>query len=241
MISEELLVDAAYEMAQKKYNIYRTQFKSLSIDKDDYIQDAVMYILDLNKKGYMHLDKNRDPRGMIFTMLGRFTKNMFQVVSRKRKKYSLSLDKKMPGSEDDRNYLDTIEDKSRAPDIEDDLSDKLAIGKSLLDEIVDKLSVVPYKTRKHEYIGRYPALSNRPIKLSEYNIAMLLLMGNGSDDILRIYDAYAKNIGASSRATIVYRRINEVIKKLADMINSYSEVDREYIKLYISHMIERED
>ena len=85
MITEEKIVDMAYTAAEKLYNMNYNGMKSLSIDKDDFMQDAVMYILDLYRKDYMHLDIESKAPGMVMKMLKTFVLNLFQVTNKKAK------------------------------------------------------------------------------------------------------------------------------------------------------------
>lgn len=232
-LREEELVSAAYEIAEKMYNIYWRELNSLRVDKDDYLQDAVIYILDLYKKDYMKIDDDKRPHGMIFTMLKRFTKNYFQKSARVNKRNQLTLNR--PMGEDETELLDKLP-SNLGGDPEEIAIDQETYeeGEQLLYEIIEEFDVVPYRTTKHSYKGNHPILGKN-LKLSEYNIGRLLLMGLDEYEILKVYNVYQKNIGASSTATYVHRKVKNVIDKLADIIKQgYSEEEIESIRAYLA-------
>lgn len=229
MITEEKIVDMAYTAAEKLYNMNYNGMKSLSIDKDDFMQDAVMYILDLYRKDYMHLDIESKAPGMVMKMLKTFVLNLFQVTNKKQNKKGPSLDLELTDSENNQTLLDII------PDHEQDAEalSKITDGKQWLEDIVNELDVSGYTQGKHKYVGNDKILGS-DLKFSEHNIGKLLLQGYNTTDILHVYDAYASNIGASSRATIVNRKVNNVINKIADVVNSLGPDEIEAVKLYLT-------
>jgi len=232
-LREEEIVSVAYEMAEKMYNIRRQEFVSLRVDKDDYLQDAVMYILNLYKSKYMKLSNNIKPHGMIFRMLGRFTKNVFQKNARDVSRYQLTLDRPM-GDDSNTTIADQLPSNFKSNPEELMLDEKdFEMGKKIVNEIIETLDVVPYKTTKHTYTGEHPILGKN-LKLSEYNIGRLLMLGVDEYGILHVYNSYAKNIGADSRATFVHRKTKNAIRKIANIINNeLPEEESKIAKAYI--------
>jgi DNA mismatch repair protein MutH len=57
--------------------------------------------------------------------------------------------------------------------------------------------------------------------------------GKTLKDILEIYNVYTSNIGSSSEATFVNRKVKEVIDMLSNAVNSLPEYERKIVKAYI--------
>ena len=231
-LREEEVINAAYEMASKMYNLYRRELKSVRVEKDDYMQDAVMYILNLYNKDYMQVDDDKDPKGIIFTMLKRFTKNQLQTNAKLKNRSQLTLDKPMSDEDGSSSPLELVPSEDEEPEEVAIAKENLLEGESILYDIIEELDVVPYKAIKHNYVGSHPILGS-DLKLSEYNIGRLLLLGQNEYDILRIYNVYTNNIGTSSKATFVQRKVKKVIDKLADIVNSLSAEERQSVKEYL--------
>jgi DNA-directed RNA polymerase specialized sigma24 family protein len=219
-IDEEKIVSQAYDMAEKMYKRYGSRLRSVSIDRDDYIQDAVIYVLNLFRKDYMNIANIDNAKGIIYKMLGRFTLNQIQIDARKVNRRGEPLDT-------DINMKDDLESSTKSPEEEYLLEE----GRLMLEDIIEQLDVTPFKSIKHSYKGFEKTLGE--ISLSEQNIAKLLYMGNHFHDILKIYNVETNNTGSSSEATFVHRKIKQTLNKLADIINSLNYDDEKLIKDYI--------
>lgn len=232
---EEKIVSQAYDMAEKMYKRYGSRLRSVSVDRDDYIQDAVIYILNLFRKDYMNIADINNASGIIYKMLGRFTLNQIQTDAKQVNKRGPSLDVGVELQDDlETTYTMSKEglfgSSTKSPEEEYLLEE----GRLMLEDIIEQLDVTPFKSTKYNYQGFEKNLGK--VSLSEQNIAKLLLMGNHFHDILKVYNVEASNIGSSSEATYVHRKIKQTLDKLADIVNSLDSEDRKLVKDYIQQI-----
>lgn len=231
-LKEETIVNVAYEMATKMANIKYTQLKSLSIDREDFIQDAVMYILDKYRDNYMNIDNEEESHGMIFKMLGRFTLNKFQITAKRKSREMLTLDQNIDDSEDNTRVSQLAdEERLNAEELVID-SENLEEGEALVYQILDRLNVTPFKTTKYQYTGQHPILGD-DLKLSEYNIGRLLFINSDVHDILKTYGVDVQNIGADSEASYVYHKIKAIIKKIEKMAIAMTDEEKASIAKFL--------
>lgn len=233
--NENLVVEVAYEMAEKMFGRHYNEFASLSIDKDDWLQDAVMYILGLYRKEYFELREEITPEAIIYTLLKRHVKNYFQLSSKKQKRVAPSLNSP--------DYHDEYEQGERFvqtqfPDVEEEMifEEDIKEGKQYLNEIVEKFDVTELKGAKHTYKGKYHKALGKNFKLSERNIGILLIHGSSRKDILAAYGVLVPNIGADSKATFVNRKAKYVMALIQKEIQKLSEEAQNAVKTYILNM-----
>lgn len=224
----ETIVDAAYRVAPKVY--YTKNWKNTNYDLDDFVQDAAMYILELYNDRYFPLDRENID-GMIYKMLKTFSFNKNRSLQNKASK-TFSINST---DSDDKPSATTF---LPADTLDPSQEEALDYAKELLEEIVENdMKDQPFMTRKHTYRGKLDTWGDTGFELSEQNIAKLLLSGYGSTDIMNIYDSFADNIGASSKATYVYKKVNHVIDKLADVINQKPDYERKAIADYMEQVL----
>jgi len=233
MNKEEKIIKASYEMAEKIYRINYKSFFGYSIDLEDFQQDAVMYILKLYRDGYMYTDDSYDIRGMIFTMLRQYVLNYLRKYYRRSKRMADNIRQNNLG-EFDTNYL-VVENIPALPnnkEVEETvvMQESIEQGKKVLGKIIQNFSISPLKTRKHIYIN------TENNKISEYQIAKLVTEGHNIESILKEYNVYTSNIGTSSKAVFVYRKVQEVLDKLKTYIEQLEENDKKAVALYAKMM-----
>jgi len=222
---EELIVSAAYEMSEKFYAINGKRMRVLNIDKDDFMQDSVMYILKIYRNGYMHLDEDRNPRGMIFNMLRLFAYNYTSAKNKDRFRESVSLEK--PTDEYGNTPLDLIKEESMMdPEQYTTVIYESKRAEKILKNIIENLDVTPFKTVTHLYVGK------SGISLSEYNIGRLILKGYNVEKILKEYEVLPNKSEQDSRYVYVKRKINQVSNKLKKAFNKLNEDDKKAIEIY---------
>jgi hypothetical protein len=247
MLTDDQFVDLAYDVASKRYYKYKHILDDIRLQKDDYIQDAVMYLFKLYKNKYFELDPNKNIKGLLYSMLRQYTLNRIHVDYKKEKKKSYSLDIEMPTGfmgelETKKDHIPS-EDRDAWDYIERDLEiGQIDAGEKILKKVVNRLDPTPYKSYKYAYMGNVRNLGKPighmrglwgDIKLSEQNLGKMLFHGLDYHDVLKVYGVDTPNIGTSSEATFVQRKFKAVIKKLTEEINNLNEEDREAVKKYI--------
>jgi hypothetical protein len=222
------IIELAYDAATKIYNKNAIEFQNKNISKDDFLQDAAMYILYLYEIDYMYLDKPELAPGMVRKMLNTFFLNEIRDDKAKKLIRTVSMDEELEDSENNITGSDLIPSK----ELSADKKEFIEYGKMLLEGLIEEFSIVPYQTTKHSYTGKVPG-TNEQLSFSEYNIAKLLLDGYSSDTILKIYDVYTPNIGSSVKASVVYRKIKNILDKLEKEINTLDNEDRSAVVAFI--------
>jgi len=233
--NEDLIVTAGYEIANKLYNKYAPQLASLNIEKEDYLQDAVMYTLNLYQKGYFEIKEDLKPHGIIYNLLTTFTKNQFQIVSKKNKRFAQSLDNPIASEDgEEKSAASTLmQTQFLTPEEYTMQAKEIESGKKHLQKIVNTFSVTPFSKSKHTYKGTYHKELGRNFKFSEKNIGVLLMHGATRADILRAYNVYTSNIGTDSKATVVNRKAKYVMAKIGEEIKKLPEEAQKQIKTFI--------
>jgi hypothetical protein len=255
---EKELTDLAYKVALRLYNTYYSSVKSLNIEKDDWLQEAVMYIvLKYGKYSRENIKKTiqaepENAEGIVYRYLKKLLLNRFQInfrkikapksketkaketktkkrVSEERPDRFVSLDEELPGDFQG-SKLDLMQDTTNYNPSE---IEEMLEGKEIFESFLDYFDKEPYKTFKHTYVGKSKLLG-KDAPLSEYNIAKLIMNGKVLDEILKIYGVYTDNIGSSSVATFVNRKVKEVINMLSDALNSLPAYERKIVKAYIN-------
>lgn len=222
---EEEITNAAYRMADKIYNMNIASVKNVGVDKDDFRQDAVMYILNKYRNEEMYMDEGYKPEGIIFTFLSRFYLNYIKEFVRKNRELKL-LDLPAKNGKSG-TALDYVADSEQLN------SEELAVlskekerAEKLLDKIISNFENLPYPTRKYEYVNK----ENK--KLSEYRLAKLIIKGYTMGSILKEYDSYTTNIGTNSKAHFINKKVHLVMEKLSDIVSKLEENDTEAIKIF---------
>ena len=148
---ENHIIEVTYEMAEKVYNVNYKKLANLGIEKEDFAQDAVMYILDLYRKDYIFLEEGRNPRGMIFKMLSLFLKNTMTVKIRLQDRRAASLNTFY----EDVERIELQSEKTLMnPEQWSLKSLEVSRGKMLLEEIVESFEDIPFGTIKHTYVDK---------------------------------------------------------------------------------------
>lgn len=218
---ENEIVKATYEMSKRIYRFNAAKMRRFDIDMEDFKQDAALYILGLYRKDYMYLDESTDPRGMIFKMLVQYSRNYIRKYERHSKRHAKSLNIK------DSRGLEILESISKEEELDpeewsvEQLESERV--KKLFEEIAEQFETLPFRTRKHQYIGK----SNKTF--SEYNLAKMIFDGYNMKSILEEYNVYTKNIGKSSKAVFVNKKVREVSDKIKSIVSKLDEDDREAI------------
>jgi hypothetical protein len=228
--NEDGIAEETYKVASKVYSNYNW-WKNTNYHEEDFVQDAVMYMVNLYRKNYFPTDQD-NIKGIIYRLLnGFFVRNMYKKVAREKR--NMSLDNTIGDTE--QSYIENVESTELTPEEEVALAYAIEEGQQILAEVADDLSPIEYKTRKHKYIGEEKSLGK--LKLSDTSIAKLLTLGYKYHDILEIYNVNHSNIGASSEATYVYRKTKEVIDKIAAKLNtSYTESQMNSVKVYLEYL-----
>lgn len=222
---ENKIIKTAYEMSEKIYRMKSLSMKNLGVEIEDFQQDAALYILNLYRKDYMYLDKDRDARGMVFKMLSQYSQNYFRKYLRNKGKHAGSLNNSVNKNVEKLELISREEQLN--PEDWSVINLEKIRGEKLLKEIIEQLNILPFKTRKHEYIGK----ENK--KLSEYNLAKMIISGYTMKDILKEYNVYTPNTGTSSKAVFVNKKVHEVSDKLKSIVNKLDENDREAITYFV--------
>lgn len=231
--NENIIVNSGYEMANKIYNRFLQAFKNLRVEKDDFIQEAVMYVLNLYRKEYFVLKPNLTPNGIIYNLLVTFAKNEIQKKFNKNKKSGKNLNNPIyPGGEE--TFLDILPDeKGLSPEEQTMQTLEEKNGKVLLQRIVNSFDVTEYTTSKHTYKGTFHKALGKNFKFSEKNIGTLLMLGKTTKEILWLYNIKTTNIGSDSKATLINRKIKYTIAKIGEEIKKLSLEEQELVKAYI--------
>jgi hypothetical protein len=237
---ENKIIDITYEAAEKIYDVYAKSAEYLRFEKDDFLQDAVMHIISKYGNNIKTEEDFKNFKKGLSPQLRTFFKNKLQSQYAKTKmnKEKQIITKTKHGEEapDYLEYLDDDSKKIKSPENLNNANpseiEEMLEGKEILKDLINLFSKTPYKTNKHTYIGQSKAL-NKNIELSEYNIAKLLINGETLMDILKIYNSYTTNIGTSSKASFINRKVKKVINMLTDAINSLPEYENKIVKAYI--------
>lgn len=223
---EEVIISAAYDMADKIYYMNNKIMRNSGVDVDDFRQDATMYILNLYRTGYMYIDDYHNPRGMVFTLLKMFYRNTLTTARRnfKNKNVSLNVEVDTEGTE----YLETISEKTLMdPEQWSIKSLEVQRGESLLSNIVNSFDKRPFETFKYRYFDT----ENK--KISAYELAKMISKGYTMENILKEYGVYTKNIGKNSKSAYVYKKTRQVANKFRELVSKLDENDREAIAYYV--------
>lgn len=222
----ETLIDIAYEVAPYLY--FKADWRNTVYSRDEFIQDAAIYIFDKYNQGYFDNKTDEQLRPMVIGMLsGYFLKNQNKTA----KKYYARTPRVNEQDTDEESSLGLrsyvfSDKKTLSPSDDYELQ-------TIIDDILDLFSDEPYKTRKHTYsakIGRKTVLANDKI------IAALLLSGYTIRDIVELFVDIPAGVYYSHDARASYlgnSKILTVLKRINDYINLLDNREKELIKSHI--------
>lgn len=226
--TEEAVAEVAYRVSPKVYNKY--DWKLMRYTKDDFVQDAVIYILDLYDRRYFPLNEDSID-AIVYRMLdGFFVINKRKALTRQSSQEELSLNRSTTydNSQNTKSAIDFVKDETG---ISQEDQEDAEVGKAIADEVISKLSAVPYATKKHSY--KFTSGEFKGLELSPVIIAKLLMSNNYAQDILRQLGINVTNAGSDSKASYVMHKIQAVIQQLAELMNALDKEEREYVKTYM--------
>lgn len=231
--TEDDVALAVYNVAPIIYNNKAQQgaWDNTSYTEEDFVNEAALYTINLFRNKYFSTDfDSLEP--IIYRMLNsHFVRN---VLNRERRDYSRNLPvlNRPKGDENDTEFIDYLESEYLPPSefVDRSLIDR---GEAIAEKIIDSLNFLPYRTRKHTYVGQDKDLGK--LQLSEQNIARLLFLGETPRGIIRIYGKEVDNIGSSSEASFILHKVKEVIEKIVLMVEKLPNKDKKALKAYMEH------
>lgn len=206
---------------------------------DDFVQDAVMHILEKFRAGYLDTDRD-DIKPLIYVLLNRFfAYNKYKKAKNDRATSSLHLPAiDTSGDSSKKEMIEMIEDENPSPEEFTKNIDAIGDGEEIILGIIDNLDFEPFKSRKYQYSGE---IDGKKIELTEANLAKLFFSGKTLHDILRIYGINVTNSGADSRASFIAHKLKALIKKMSETINALNDREKESVVKYLENIANNED
>lgn len=260
--TEDEIAAIAYNKAYIVWNRNKAELLSYGIDEDDFIQDAVWHVLSKFKEGYFPPNYKFVDALAYRLINGFFIFNAKSAAVNKRNRV-VSLNAPVSANIDnDGELLDKIQDTQvLTPEEEyratiDQEADTermqalIELGRDVLEEIVDQLSVVPISSRKYNYVATMPNLEDTEdtqlveYRLTERNIGLMLAAGYSQKEIANIFgrpvmpDAIdVKYYSHHSAASFVQKRVREVLLKISQVaLLDYSATEAEAVNAYFRYL-----
>jgi len=228
----ETVISIAYDVAP---SIYRTKrWDNTLYTLDEFRQDAAIYIYEKYEQGYFEGKTEEQLRPMVYGMIsGWFLRNTLQVTSKYRARY-------IPANESDTDEetphsIRTALSTSNIPTPSEELDAEVdtALGREVADKLVQSLSPIPYKTRKHKYALK---IDDEEVLANDQLIAELLLAGLDYKDIAQIlspplpnqHKYYSHNAASSYIGT----KAHEVFQKLMKRADTLTPEEKRMLMRY---------
>lgn len=246
----EHLVDIVYKVAGNIY--YRKEWPESMYSKEDFIQEAAIYIVDKWNEGYFEGKDHTNIVPAVIGMLnGWFLRNKHQQsmtssAYRKTKEHNIQgidelKDGDSPTDKFSRKVARELTSPEDSPEEHEDRSSSTAAGNLVLIEVLKEFSKEPYPTRKHNYQAFVNELGT--VKLSPWVIARMLTLGYTDRDIIKLFTGINADsdvhFTADSRSSYVYKRVREVYNSLISKFRELSEEDYYHLSVAIAGKIKK--
>ncbi len=233
--TEDEVVEATYRVATNVY--YRSALTRLRYDKDDFLQDAALFILNKFRDKYFEITTdNAEP--LIYSLLNNWFKRNAVSADYKHYRRVVYMDRSLSDSSVNSSsagnnmiFSNLMKSSISSPDAVYEYEVAVSSGKRILDNIIDSLDVTPYNSRKYNYIGKDEDFGK--IKLSESNLARLLVSGKDLHSILTIYGNNTNNAGSSSPSAFIARKVKETKERLVDLIKGLPHSEKNDVIVYM--------
>lgn len=237
----EHIIDIVYAVAGNIY--YRKAWPDSLYSKEDFIQEAAMYMITKWDEGYFEGKPASQIIPSVIGMLNNWfirNKHMQALTTpayRKQKEVNIQgietfKDEDTPTDKFSRKVAAALTDPDRTPDESSVANAKAREGKQIIQSILETMSSEPYPTRKHTYSAHLDGPGE--IQLSPYIIAKLVLDGYTTKEIINMFidEPLADGIHytADSRGSYISKRVNAVVNQLADKFNSLDDEKLSLVK-----------
>lgn len=227
------LIAATYEVAPKVYRKYNWDDRFM-YTVEDYTQDAVMEIIRLFDKRYIHLpDPTKKITNLVYTLLDKhFTFNKYKQLKQTNKQGEFYLS----GNEDNNSEYQatgtTLLDQSMmSSDVltPEDLED-IKYGHDILVHVVDNnLSNKDVRSRTHEYKGYHELLGD--ITLNDRNLGRLIIEGLTPNDVVEVFGI--DPVDNTSAPSLIRKRYRIAMQQLSRAVSDLDRDDLELVEKYL--------